>query len=195
MLGEPVQLQGWVRTVRASKDFGFIELNDGSFFKNMQIVYDHNLANFTEVGKLGVGSALVVDGVLVASPGANQPFEIKAAQIIIENVCPAEYPLQKKRHSLEFLRTIAHLRPRTNTFSAVFRLRSVISYAVHKYFQERGFVYVHTPIITGSDAEGAGEMFRVSTLKLDKLPATSREKLISARISSAGRLILPLAAN
>lgn len=170
MLGTPIQLQGWVRTVRASKDFGFIELNDGSFFKNLQIVYDHNLANFMEVGKLGVGSALVVNGVLVASPGANQPFEIKAEEIIIENVCPAEYPLQKKRHSLEFLRTIAHLRPRANTFSAVFRLRSVISYAVHKYFQERGFVYVHTPIITGSDAEGAGEMFRVSTLKLDKLP-------------------------
>lgn len=174
MLDRDLKLAGWVRTVRSSKDFGFIELNDGSCFNNFQIVYDHNLGNFNEVSKLGVGSAIVVLGTLVASPGANQAYELKAADIKIENACPAEYPLQKKRHSLEFLRTIAHLRPRTNTYSAVFRLRSVVAFAVHKFFQERGFVYVNTPIITGSDAEGAGEMFRVSTLKLDKLPRTEK---------------------
>lgn len=169
-IGQQMTVAGWIRTVRSSKDFGFIELYDGSCFKNLQIVFDQILANFSEVGKLGVGSALVVTGLLVSSPGANQPLEIKAEHIKIENSCPADYPLQKKRHSLEFLRTIAHLRPRTNTFAAVFRLRSVISYAVHKFFQEKRFVYVHTPIITGSDAEGAGEMFRVSTLKLDNPP-------------------------
>lgn len=176
-LHQKLKLAGWVRTVRASKDFGFIELNDGSFFANLQIVFDQTLGNFPEVSKLGVGSALVVQGTLVASPGANQPWEIKAEEIIIENACPADYPLQKKRHSLEFLRTIAHLRPRTNTFSAVFRLRSVIAYAVHKFFQERGFVYVHTPIITGSDAEGAGEMFRVTTLDLGKIPYTDQKEI------------------
>ncbi|RNC28912.1 MAG: Asparagine--tRNA ligase [Candidatus Dichloromethanomonas elyunquensis] len=174
LLDHNIKVQGWVRTVRASKDFGFIELNDGSYFNNLQIVFDHLLPNFVESGKLGVGSAISVEGLLVASPGANQPFEIRAGNIVIENSCPPEYPLQKKRHSLEFLRTIAHLRPRTNTFSAVFRLRSVISYAVHQYFQEKGFVYVHTPLITGSDTEGAGEMFRVSTLKLDQLPRTEQ---------------------
>jgi len=172
LFGQQLQLCGWVKTVRASKDFGFIELNDGSYFSNIQIVFDQKISNFLEVGKLGVGSALMVQGTLVASPGANQSFEINADQIQIENACPSEYPLQKKRHSLEFLRTHAHLRPRTNTFSAVFRLRSVIAYAVHQYFQERGFVWVHTPIITGSDAEGAGEMFRISTLNLEKLPRT-----------------------
>ncbi len=177
MLNQQVQLQGWVRTVRSSKDFGFIELNDGSFFKNLQIVFDQKLDNFEDICKLSVSSALTVEGNLVASPGANQPYEIKAEHIVIENACQAEYPLQKKRHSLEFLRTISHLRPRTNTFSAVFRLRSVIAYAVHQYFQERGFIYVHTPIITGSDAEGAGEMFRVSTLKLGKLPRNEQGEI------------------
>jgi asparaginyl-tRNA synthetase len=173
-LGRELTVAGWVRTLRASKDFGFIELNDGSYFSNLQIVFDQSLENFNEVSKLGVGSALIVEGTLVESPGANQPWEIKATKLTIENACPPDYPLQKKRHSLEFLRTIAHLRPRTNTFSAVFRLRSVIAYAVHKFFQERGFVYVHTPIITGSDAEGAGEMFRVSTLDLHNLPQTEK---------------------
>lgn len=174
MMGKHLELAGWVRTVRTSKDFGFIELNDGSYFNNLQIVFDQNLTNFNEVSKLGVGSALVVQGSLAVSPGANQPLEIKAEKIVIENACPSDYPLQKKRHSLEFLRTIAHLRPRTNTFSAIFRLRSVIAYAVHKFFQEREFVYVNTPIITGSDAEGAGEMFRVSTLKLDNIPINEK---------------------
>jgi asparaginyl-tRNA synthetase len=176
-LDKQVILQGWVRTVRSSKDFGFIELNDGSFFKNLQIVFDQSLSNFLELGKLGAGSAITVAGLLIASPGANQQFEVKAQRIIVDNACPSEYPLQKKRHSLEFLRTIAHLRPRTNTFSAVFRLRSVIAYAIHQYFQERGFVYVHTPIITGSDAEGAGEMFRVTTLKSDRLPLTAQGRV------------------
>ncbi|NLL53010.1 MAG: asparagine--tRNA ligase [Peptococcaceae bacterium] len=170
MLGREVELAGWVRTVRVSKDFGFIEFNDGSQFKNLQIVFDNNLENFSAIAKLGVGSALTVQGTIVPSPGKNQALELKAEKIIIENACPNDYPLQKKRHSLEFLRTIAHLRPRTNTFSAVFRLRSVMAYAIHKFFQERGFVYVHTPIITASDAEGAGEMFRVSTLRPDKPP-------------------------
>lgn len=170
LVNSKLKVSGWVRTVRVSKDFGFIELNDGSFFRNLQIVFDYTLPNFPEVAKLGVGSALTVEGTLVESPGAKQPYEIKAEGIVIENNCPADYPLQKKRHSMEFLRTIAHLRPRTNTFSAVFRLRSVIAYAVHKFFQERGFIYVQTPIITGSDAEGAGEMFRVTTLKFDRLP-------------------------
>ncbi|UWG97209.1 asparagine--tRNA ligase [Dehalobacter sp. DCM] len=170
LIGQDIQINGWIRTVRSSKEFGFIEFNDGSFFRNLQIVYDNTLANFSDVSKLGVGSALLIKGRITASPGANQAIEIKAEKVTIENACPSDYPLQKKRHSMEFLRSIAHLRPRTNTFSAVFRLRSVISYAVHQFFQDKGFVYVHTPIITGSDAEGAGEMFRVSTLKLDKLP-------------------------
>jgi len=165
-----VQIKGWVRTVRVSKDFGFIELNDGSYLKNMQIVFDNALLNFEQVSKLSVGSAIIVNGMLTESPGANQLFEIKAEGITVENLCPSDYPLQKKRHSMEFLRGIAHLRPRTNTFSAVFRLRSVIAFEAHKFFQEKGFVYVHTPIITGSDAEGAGEMFRVSTLNMENIP-------------------------
>ncbi|NLM20667.1 MAG: asparagine--tRNA ligase [Peptococcaceae bacterium] len=170
MFGREVELAGWVRTVRVSKDFGFIEFNDGSQFKNLQIVFDNSLENFPAVAKLGVGSALTVQGTIVPSPGKNQALELKAEKIIIENPCPKDYPLQKKRHSLEFLRTIAHLRPRTNTFSAVFRLRSIMAYAIHKFFQERGFVYVHTPIITASDAEGAGEMFRVTTLRSNNSP-------------------------
>jgi len=173
MLGRKVELNGWVRTVRVSKDFGFIEFNDGSQLNNLQIVFDKDLENFFDLAKLGVGSALTVRGILVPSPGTKQAIELKAEEVIIENACPNDYPLQKKRHSLEFLRTIAHLRPRTNTFSAIFRLRSVMAYAIHKFFQERGFIYVHTPIITSSDAEGAGEMFRVSTLKLDSLPINS----------------------
>ena len=159
-----VTVAGWVRTVRDSKAFGFIELNDGTFFKSVQIVFEDTLENFKEIAKLGVGAAIIVTGEMVLTPGQKQPFEIKATEIVVEGSCPSEYPLQKKRHSFEFLRQIAHLRPRTNTFSAVFRVRSLAAYAIHKFFQERNFVYAHTPLITASDAEGAGEMFRVTTL-------------------------------
>jgi len=169
-LNKKIKISGWVRTIRASKLFGFIELNDGTFFKNIQIVFEENLDNFKEISKLTISSAITVEGELVESPGTKQPFEVKAEKIEIEGLCSPDYPLQKKRHSFEFLRTIAHLRPRTNTFSAVFRIRSFVAYAIHKFFQERGFVYVHAPIITGSDAEGAGEMFRVSTLDIDNPP-------------------------
>jgi asparaginyl-tRNA synthetase len=169
-LNKPVEVSGWVRTIRDSKTFGFIELNDGSFYRNLQIVFDDQLPNFGEVAKLGVGSAIIASGNLVESPGAKQPFELKANRIAVEGAAAADYPLQKKRHSFEFLRTIAHLRPRTNTFSAVFRIRSLAAFAIHRFFQERNFVYVHTPIITGSDCEGAGEMFRVTTLDLENLP-------------------------
>ena len=166
-----VTLSGWIRNIRDSKTFGFIELNDGSFFKNLQVVFEEEkLDNFKEVTRLGVGTALKVTGMLVETPGAKQPFEIKADSIQVEGACPPEYPLQKKRHSFEYLRTIAHLRPRTNTFSAVFRVRSLLAFAIHSFFNEHGFVYVHTPIITGSDCEGAGEMFRVSTLDIENLP-------------------------
>ena len=171
-IGTTVTVPGWVRTVRDSKTFGFIELNDGSFFKNLQVVFDDTLENFKEVSKLSVGSSILVEGDLVETPNAKQPFEVKAKSVIIENLCPPDYQLQKKRHSFEFLRTIAHLRPRTNTFSAVFRIRSLAAFAIHKFFQERGFVYVHTPIITGSDCEGAGQMFKVSTLDANNPPRT-----------------------
>ena len=172
LTGQEVVVCGWVRTIRDSKTFGFIEINDGSYFKNLQIVFDNTLSNFAEIAKLNVGSAIVVKGNVVETPQAKQPFEIKASQIDIEGASAPEYPLQKKRHSFEFLRTIAHLRPRTNTFSAVFKVRSVLAYAIHKFFQERGFVYVHTPIITSSDCEGAGEMFQVTTLDLNNVPLT-----------------------
>ena len=168
-----VVLGGWIRTMRISKNFGFIELNDGSFFKNIQIVLEESaLSNYNEISKQNVGAALLITGVLVETPEAKQPFEVKASQIEVEGTSLAEYPLQKKKHSFEFLRTIAHLRPRTNTFSATFRVRSLVAYAVHQFFQERGFVYVHTPIITGSDCEGAGEMFRVTTLDGKNPPLT-----------------------
>lgn len=170
LIGQTINVSGWVRTVRASKNFGFIELNDGSFFKTLQVVFDDALENFKEISKLTVGSSLRIKGVVVESPGAKQPFELKAETIEIEGHSTSDYPLQKKSHSFEFLRTIAHLRPRTNTFSAVFRVRSIIAFAIHKFFQERGFVYVHTPIITGSDCEGAGEMFRVTTLDMENPP-------------------------
>ncbi|KUO76712.1 MAG: asparagine--tRNA ligase [Desulfosporosinus sp. BRH_c37] len=169
-LNQKVELSGWVRTVRSSKAFGFIEINDGSFFENIQVVFEEGLANFTEIGKLTLSSALRIQGTLVPSPGAKQPFELKAELIEILSVSETDYPLQKKRHTFEYLRTIAHLRPRTNTFAAVFRVRSVVAYAIHKFFQEKGYVYVHTPIITGSDAEGAGEMFRVTALDSSKPP-------------------------
>lgn len=169
-LNQKVELSGWVRTVRSSKAFGFIEINDGSFFENIQVVFEESLANFTEIGKLTISSALRIQGTLVPSPGAKQPFELKAEHIEVLSLSAADYPLQKKRHTFEYLRTIAHLRPRTNTFAAVFRVRSVVAYAIHKFFQEKGYVYVNTPIITGSDAEGAGEMFRVTALDMAKPP-------------------------
>ncbi len=165
-LGKSILVSGWVRTSRSSKDFGFIELNDGSFFKSLQIVFGTDLSNFLEVEKVSLGSSLEIEGELVESPAAGQAFELKAKKITVLNLAPDTYPLQKKKHSFEFLRTIAHLRGRSNTFSAVFRLRSTLSYAIHKFFQEEGFSYVHTPIISTSDAEGAGEMFQVTTLDL-----------------------------
>ncbi len=166
-----VFLGGWIRTMRVSKAFGFIEVNDGTFFKNIQVVYEaEQLENFTEISKLGVGAAILIKGVFVSTPNAKQPFEIKADYIEVEGFSASDYPLQKKRHSFEFLRQIAYLRPRTNAFSATFRVRSIIAYAIHTFFQERGFVYVHTPIITGSDCEGAGEMFRVTTLDMENPP-------------------------
>jgi len=169
-LDSDVKIGGWVRSIRDSKTFGFIVLNDGTFFEPIQIVYGDNLSNFTEICKTNVGAALIVSGTLVATPGAKQPFEIQAKEIVIEGASTPDYPLQKKRHTMEYLRTISHLRARTNTFAAVFRVRSLIAYAIHRFFQERDFVYVHTPIITGSDCEGAGEMFRVTTLDLNDPP-------------------------
>lgn len=169
-LDKEVKLSGWVRKIRDQKNFGFIELNDGTFFKGVQVVFDTNLANFEEVAKLSITSSIHVIGKVVKSQGAGQTFEVVASKVEVYQKADPEYPLQNKRHSFEFLREIAHLRPRTNTFSAVFRVRSVLAYAIHKFFQDQGFVYVQTPIITGSDAEGAGEMFRVTTLKLDKPP-------------------------
>ena len=168
--GKSVVVMGWARTIRDSKAFGFIELNDGSFFKNIQIVFERdNLANYDEIAAQNVGASLIVKGMVVLTPEAKQPLEIKATKIAVEGASTPDYPLQKKRHSLEYLREIAYLRPRTNTFSAVFRIRSETAFAIHSFFNERGFVYVHTPIITGSDCEGAGEMFQVTTLDLDKL--------------------------
>ena len=168
-----IQVGGWIRTMRAQKAFGFIELNDGSYFKSLQVVFEDGIVeNYQEISKQNVGAALIVSGTLVCTPEAKQPFELKAAAITVEGASTPEYPLQKKRHTLEYLRTIAHLRPRTNTFSAVFRVRSVAAFAIHEFFQERGFVYVHTPLITASDCEGAGEMFRVTTMDLNNIPKT-----------------------
>ena len=166
-----VTVGGWIRTMRAQKTFGFIELNDGSYFKSLQVVFEDGIVeNYKDIAKQNVGAALIVGGTLVYTPDAKQPIELKASVITVEGASTPDYPLQKKRHSLEYLRTIAHLRPRTNTFSAVFRVRSVAAYAIHQFFQERGFVYIHTPIITASDCEGAGEMFRVTTLDLNNVP-------------------------
>ncbi|WWR24021.1 asparagine--tRNA ligase [Emergencia sp. JLR.KK010] len=173
-----VIVRGWVRTNRSSNKFGFIELNDGTFFKSVQVVYEADkISNFDEVAKAPIASAWLVRGTLVLTPEAKQPFEIKAEEVTMEADSAADYPLQKKRHSMEFLREIAHLRPRSNTFSAVFRVRSLVAYAVHKFFQEQDFVYAHTPIITGSDCEGAGEMFRITTLDMDNLPMTEDGKI------------------
>ena len=177
LVGKEVVVEGWVKTVRDSKTFGFIELNDGSFFKNVQVVFDDSLSNFAEICKLPISSSIKVTGKLVKTEGAKQPFEIKATGIEVEFLAALDYPLQKKRHSFEYLRTVAHLRPRTNTFNAVFRVRSVLSYAIHKFFQERDFVYVHTPIITSSDCEGAGEMFNVSTLDMNNVPKLENGKV------------------
>ena len=176
-IDKDVKVAGWIRTSRISKNFGFIELNDGSFFKNMQVVLDDKLENFKEIGKLPISSSILVEGKLVATEGAKQPIEIHATKIIVEGESDNSYPLQKKRHTVEYLRTIAHLRPRSNMFSAVFRVRSVAAYAVHKFFQERNFVYSHSPIITGSDCEGAGEMFRITTLDLDNVQKTEEGKI------------------
>ena len=176
-LGERIAVAGWVRTVRASKSFGFIELNDGSFFKSIQVVFEESLDNFKEIEKLNTGSAIYVEGMLIETPNAKQPFELKADKIEVEGTCDSDYPLQKKKHSFEFLREIAHLRPRSNTFSAVFRIRSIAAYAIHRFFQDRGFVYVHAPIITGSDCEGAGAMFRVTTLDLNNIPKDEDGKI------------------
>ena len=171
LAGKSVTVCGWVKTIRSSKAIGFIELNDGTCFKNLQIVFEEDkVSNFADIAKMNVGSALYVEGEVVLTPEMRQPFEIHAKTIEVEGDSPADYPLQKKRHSPEFLRTIAHLRARTNLYGAAFRVRSVAAYAIHKFFQESGFVYVHTPIITGSDCEGAGEMFRVTTLDPENLP-------------------------
>ena len=172
-LDQEITVGGWVRSVRDSKSFGFLVLHDGSFFDPLQIVYHDTMENFAQVSKLNVGAAVIVKGTLVATPQAKQPFEIQAAEITLEGASAPDYPLQKKRHTLEYLRTMTHLRPRTNMFQAVFRVRSLSAYAIHRFFQERGFVYVHTPLITGSDCEGAGEMFQVTTLDLENVPKTT----------------------
>ncbi len=174
---QEITVGGWVRSNRASKAFGFLVVNDGTFFEPLQVVYGDKLDNFAELGKINVGAAVIVRGTLAPTPQAKQPFEIQAEEVIIEGASAPDYPLQKKRHSFEYLRTISHLRPRTNTFQAVFRVRSLAAYAIHKFFQERGFVYVNTPLITGSDCEGAGEMFQVTTLDLTNIPITEDGKV------------------
>ena len=176
-LDKTITVGGWVRSIRDGKTFGFIVLNDGTFFETLQIVYHDGLNNFADICKLNVGSAIIVTGKLVATPEAKQPFEIQAEEVLVEGASTPDYPLQKKRHTLEFLRTMTHLRPRTNTFQAVFRVRSLAAYAIHKFFQERDFVYVHTPLITGSDCEGAGEMFQVTTMDLSNVPMTEDGKV------------------
>ena len=176
-LDQEITIGGWVRSIRDSKTFGFIVVNDGTYFQPLQVVYSDKLDNFAEISKMNVGAAIIVKGTLVATPQAKQPFEIQAEEVQIEGASAPDYPLQKKRHSFEYLRTISHLRPRTNTFQAVFRVRSLTAYAIHKFFQERGFVYVHTPLITASDCEGAGEMFQVTTLDMDNVPKTDDGKV------------------
>ncbi|MCR5267022.1 MAG: asparagine--tRNA ligase [Lachnospiraceae bacterium] len=169
-IGKDIEVGGWLRSIRDSKTFGFIVLSDGTYFDTLQIVYSDKLENFNEISKLNVGAAIIVKGRLVATPDAKQPFEVQADSVVVEGASTPDYPLQKKRHSMEYLRTITHLRPRTNTFQAVFRVRSLVAFAIHKFFNERGFVYVHTPLITGSDCEGAGEMFQVTTMNLADVP-------------------------
>ena len=174
---QSVTICGWIRSLRDSKSFGFISINDGTYFQPVQVVFDNTLENFDTIRKLNIGSALIIKGNVLVTPNARQPFEIHAESITIEGTSTPDYPLQKKRHSFEYLRTIPHLRPRTNTFQAVFRVRSLIAYAIHQFFQERDFVYVHTPIITGSDCEGAGEMFQVTTLDLANIEKSPNEKV------------------
>ncbi len=176
-IGKEVTIGGWVRSNRDSKNFGFLMINDGTFFEQLQVVYGEALGNFGEICKVNVGAALIVRGTIVETPSAKQPFEMQAAEVTVEGPSSADYPLQKKRHTFEYLRTISHLRPRTNTFQAVFRVRSLIAYAIHSFFMERGFVYVHTPLITGSDCEGAGEMFQVTTMDLNDIPKTADGKV------------------
>ncbi|MBP3702570.1 MAG: asparagine--tRNA ligase, partial [Lachnospiraceae bacterium] len=180
-INKKVTIGGWLRNIRDSKTFGFMVVNDGTFFEPLQIVYSDELENFAQISKLNIGAAVIVTGTLVETPNAKQPFEIQATEVLIEGESTPDYPLQKKRHTFEYLRTISHLRPRTNTFQAVFRVRSLIAYAIHKFFQEREFVYVHTPLITGSDCEGAGEMFRVTTLDLDNPPRTKDGKVDNSK--------------
>ena len=175
--GKKVTVGGWVRSNRDSKTFGFLVVNDGSFFEPLQVVYSDQLADFAAIAKIGVGAAVIVTGTIVVTPGAKQPLEMQAEEVVVEGASPSDYPLQKKRHSFEYLRTISHLRARTNTFQAVFRVRSLAAYAIHRFFQERGFVYVHTPLITGSDCEGAGEMFQVTTLDMENVPQTEDGKV------------------
>ena len=174
---QEIEIGGWVRNKRPSKQFGFIVLNDGTYFTPVQVVYNDSIANFQEISKINVGAALIVKGTLVLTPGAKQPFEIQASSVTVEGPSSGDYPLQPKKHSMEFLRSITHLRPRANTFQAVFRVRSLAAMAIHQFFQERDFVYVHTPLITGSDCEGAGEMFQVTTLDLNNIPKTEDGKV------------------
>ncbi|MCT4611835.1 MAG: asparagine--tRNA ligase [Clostridia bacterium] len=176
-VNQEISIAGWIRSVRASNKFGFMEINDGSFFSNIQVVFNEDLANFDDLSKLTISSSVTVVGTLVATPDAKQDFEIQAKEVIVEGIADSSYPLQKKRHTFEYLRTIAHLRPRSNTFSAVFRVRSLAAYAIHKFFNEKDFVHVHTPMITGSDCEGAGEMFRLTTLDLTDVPLTEDGKV------------------
>ncbi|WP_026894534.1 asparagine--tRNA ligase [Clostridiisalibacter paucivorans] len=176
-LEKEITIAGWIRTSRVLKKFGFMELNDGSFFKNIQVVFEQDLDNFEDISKLNISASVIVQGKLVETPQAKQSFEMRATNIVVEGESASDYPLQKKRHTFEYLRSISHLRPRSNTFSAVFRVRSLVAYAIHKFFQDRGFVYAHTPIITGSDAEGAGEMFKVTTLDLKDVPKTEEGKI------------------
>jgi len=175
--GKEITVGGWIRNRRPQKTYGFIVLSDGTYFKPLQVVYEDTLSNFAAVSKFNVGAALIVKGTLVETPNAKQPFELKATEITVEGASTPEYPLQPKAHSMEFLRTITHLRPRTNTFQAVFRVRSLAAYAIHKFFQDQDFVYVHTPLITGSDCEGAGEMFQVTTMDLKNIPMTEDGKV------------------
>lgn len=183
--GREIEIGGWVRNKRPSKQFGFIVLNDGTYFTPVQVVYNDSLENFQEISKINVGAALIVRGTLELTPEARQPFEIQATSVTVEGASSGDYPLQPKKHSMEFLRSIPHLRPRANTFQAVFRVRSLAAMAIHRFFQDRDFIYVHTPLITGSDAEGAGEMFQVTTMDLNNLPMTEDGKVDFSRISLA----------
>ena len=176
-LGQTVEIGGWVRNIRDSKTFGFLVVNDGTYFEPLQVVFHDAMANFSDICHLNVGAAVIVKGQLVATPKAKQPFEIQAETVEIEGASTPDYPLQPKRHTFEYLRTLTHLRARTNTFEAVFRVRSLIAYAIHQFFQERDFVYVHTPLITGSDCEGAGEMFQVTTMDLNNVPKNEEGKV------------------